>query len=158
MRDHVSCQISNVNATSYWLQHIFHNNIQLIQTSYLHQQFRTSCVFHLCLGKYATAKHDCDSRHFQPTLCHRTVNDHLLPHEQTCDAKGTRGEWWTCCFSQQNDNKWGEDMGKREYKSQYSTEPKFSHGTRWTVRLSNDASSFQKLKLMIVRYFNWSLF
>ena len=88
----------------------------------------------------------------------RTVDDHLLPHEQTCDAKGTRGEWWTCCFSQQNDNKWGEEMSKREYKSQYSTEPKFSHGTRWTVRLSNDASSFQKLKLMIVRYFNWSLF
>ena len=26
--------------------------------------------------------------------------------------------------------KWGEDMGKREYKSQYSTEPKLSHGTR----------------------------
>ena len=25
---------------------------------------------------------------------------------------------------------WGEEMGKREYKSQYSTEPKFSHGTR----------------------------
>ena len=158
MRDHVSCQISNVNATSYWLQHIFHNNIQLIQTSYLHQQFRTSCVIHLCLGKYATAKHDCDSRHFQPTLCHRTVDDHLLPHEQTCDAKGTRGEWWTCCVSQQNDNKWAEEMGKREYKSQYPSKlskPKLSHGTRWTVRLSNDAfsywlGSFKLLKSMIV--------
>ena len=125
----------------------------------LHQN--TTC---LDSRKYSSVEHDCDSRHFQPTLrCHRTVDDHLFPHDQTCDAKGTRGEWWTCCVSQQNDNKWGEDMGKREYKSQYSTEPKLSHGTRWTVRLSNDASSywlgsFQKLKLIIVRYFNWSLF
>ena len=44
------------------------------------------------LGKNSTGKHDCDSRHFQPTLCHRTVDDHLFPHDQTCDAKGTRGE------------------------------------------------------------------
>ena len=113
-----------------------------------------------CLGKYSTGKHDFVSRHFQPTLrYHLTVDDHLFPHEETCDAKGTRGEWWTCCVSQQNDNKWAEEMGKREYKSQYSTKPKFSHGKRWTVRLSNDASSywlgnFQKLELMIVQYFN----
>ena len=137
-----------------------HFCIQLIQTSHLHQQFRKSCVFHLCLGKYSTGKHDFDSRHFQPTLrYHRTVDDHLFPHEETCDAKGTRGEWWTCCVSQQNDNKWAEEMCKREYKSQYSTKPKFFHGKRWTVRLSNDASSywlgnFQKLELMIVQYFN----
>lgn len=85
------------------------------------------------LGKNSTGKHDCDSRHFQPTLCHRTVDDHLFPHDQICDAKETRGEWWTSCVSQQNDSKWAEDMGKREYKSQYPTKPKFSHGTRWTV-------------------------
>ena len=40
---------------SYQLQHILHNNIQLIQTSYLHQQFRKSCLFHLCLGKILQA-------------------------------------------------------------------------------------------------------
>ena len=40
------------------------------------------------------------------------------------------------------------------------SKPKFSHGKRWTVQLSNDASSsywlgsFQKLKSMIVQYFN----
>ena len=123
---------------SYQLQHILHNNIQLIQTSHLHQQFRKLCLFHLCLGKNSTSKHDCDSRHFQPPLCHRTVDDHLFPHDQTWDAKETRGEWWTSSVSQQNDNKWGEEMGKREYKSQYSTEPKLSHGTRWPVRLRID--------------------
>ena len=37
------------------LQHILHNNIQLIQTSHLHQQFRKSCLFHLCLGKILQA-------------------------------------------------------------------------------------------------------
>ena len=144
---------------TFWLIKIFSERVarglQLFPN--LHQN--TTC---LDSRKYSSVEHDCDSRHFQPTLCHRTVDDHLFPHEQTCDAKGTRGEWWTCRVSQQNDNKWGEEMGKREYKSQYSTEPKFSYRTRWTVRLSNDASSywlgsFQKLKLMMVRYFNWSL-
>ena len=68
--------------TSYKAQHILQNNIQLIQTSHLHQRFRTSCVFHLCSGKNPTGKHDFDSRHFQPTLwCHRTVDDHLFPYE-----------------------------------------------------------------------------
>ena len=93
------------------LQHILHN-FQLIQMIHLHQQFRKFCLFHLCLEKNYTGKHDCYSIYFQPSLrCHRTVDDHLFPLDQTCDAKGTRGEWWTCRVSQQNDSKWGEEMG-----------------------------------------------